>query len=548
MGSISTDTMGLMNVLFLFGGLGLFLYGMKIMGEGLELAAGSKLRRLLEVLTNNKYLGALVGFIITAVIQSSSATTVMVVGFVNAGLMNLTQAVGVIMGANIGTTVTGILISLKLTSLAPVAFFLGVIFCVFSKKKTLQHVGMVIAGFGVLFLGMDIMSTTMAPLKNVPAFTNLFQYTTNPLIGILVGMLVTALIQSSSASIGIMLAMSAAGVITGLDQAIFILYGQNIGTCITALIASAGAKKTAKRAATIHLLFNVLGTLLFVVITLLPIGFVDLMKSVSGNIAQQIAATHVVFNVVSTAILLPLSNVLVKLAYTIVPGKEKQHEICKLKYIDDRILSTPTIAVAQVLNEVRRMAELASNNYQLAMSAFLKPDPETISEVRGNEEVLNFLNHTITDYLIKIHALDLQDNDSRFIGSMFHVVNDLERIGDHAENIIEYIDQFGGSAPPFSDAAIAEIKKMSDMVQDILAKSIKLFDDKRADTDLCDYITVAEEKVDEMNRGLRDSHVGRLNSKACRPESGMIFVEMLSNLERVSDHATNIAYALKEAM
>ena len=202
----------------------------------------------------------------------------------------------------------------------------------------------------------------------------------------------------------------------------------------------------------------------------------------------------------------------------------------------------------QVLNEVRRMAELASNNYQLAMSAFLKPDPETISEVRGNEEVLNFLNHTITDYLIKIHALDLQDNDSRFIGSMFHVVNDLERIGDHAENIIEYIDQFGGSAPPFSDAAIAEIKKMSDMVQDILAKSIKLFDDKRADTDLCDYITVAEEKVDEMNRGLRDSHVGRLNSKACHPESGMIFVEMLSNLERVSDHATNIAYALKEAM
>ena len=541
--------MNYVGIFQLAGGLGLFLFGMKLMGDGLELAAGSRLRRLLEILTSNKYFGAFIGLIITTVIQSSSATTVMVVGFVNAGLMNLSQAVGVIMGANIGTTITGVLITLKIGDIAPVVVFAGVVLYMFMKKKNLQNIGMILTGFGVLFMGMNIMSAAMAPLSDDPSIRLLFEYAKNPVIGILVGTIFTAVIQSSSASIGVLLALTMAGVVTDLRQAVFILYGQNIGTCITAILASIGAKKTAKRAAIIHLLFNLIGTTLFVGITLLPLGnysFVNIIERLFPTTEAQIAGTHVIFNIVTTVLLLPLSEWLVKLSCKILPGEEPLRESVQFKFIDSRLLSTPSIAVAQVLNEVGRMAKIAVDNFSLSIKSFMKPNKETNETVASNELVVNFLNHNITEYLVQINTLELKESDNKLLGSMFHVVNDIERIGDHAENIIEYAEQFNGDKPPFSEDAIVELADMTAKVQLILDDVISLFDSKKTDIGCCDRIIKAEEEIDVLNRTFRNNHVKRLNTRGCSSEGGVIFVEMLSNLERVSDHAANIAFAFKE--
>ena len=560
MGSISTDTMGLMNVLFLFGGLGLFLYGMKIMGEGLELAAGSKLRRLLEVLTNNKYLGALVGFIITAVIQSSSATTVMVVGFVNAGLMNLTQAVGVIMGANIGTTVTGILISLKLTSLAPVAIFLGVIFCVFSKKKTLQHVGMVIAGFGVLFLGMDIMSTTMAPLKNVPAFTNLFQYTTNPLIGILVGMLVTALIQSSSASIGIMLAMSAAGVITGLDQAIFILYGQNIGTCITAVLASIGTSRSAKRATIIHLMFNVIGTVIFTFLFILfPIAHViDGQIPVAGlsgilpsTPAGQIALVHTSFNIVTNLLLLPLGNYLAKAAVRILPDRPGDEvDQMHLEYLTpiqisskDGGLGVSAIYVDQMQHELRRMMLMAQGNVEASFRSVLNRDENELAEVEKTEEYIDFLNKEISLHVSRLIAYETNEKASAVVSSFFTISGNIERIGDHADNLAGYTRLLNKRNISFSPAAQKEIAAMRDICLECVDY---LLTPVAGNVEWLSEVSALEQRIDDMTSDYRRSHLERMRSGECSDEACIIYSELLTDFERIGDHVLNIAQEMAQ--
>lgn len=532
--------MDLTHILQLLGGLGLFLFGMKLMGDGLELVAGSKLRSLLEKLTSNPLLGVLVGVVVTGAIQSSSATTVMVVGFLNAGLLKLEQAVYVIMGANIGTTVTSFLIGLKISYLAPIAVFAGIMLLMITKKKLFQHIGMVIIGFGILFTGMESMSGAMKPLAQMPEFASLMTKFSNPVLGILAGAVLTAVIQSSSASVGIIQALAASGAVN-LGGVIYILFGQNIGTCATALLASIGTNRSGKRAALIHLMFNVIGTLLFIPICLF-FPYVELIEGFVADPKMQISVAHIIFNIVSTAVLLPFAQLLVKLAQKLIPGKDAAYEELRLQFLDERILNTPAIAVAQVTKEVERMAAIARNNFGLAMEVFFKPNRETMQQIKQNEQVLNFLNHSITSYLVKIHAMELLEEDNRMIGSMFHVVNDLERIGDHAENILEYSQNFENGVP-FSGDAVTEMRDMSGRVLKIVDEALAFFLGQQRDKALSTQIMEEEEEIDQLVVALRSHHVERLNALQCTPETGMLFIDILTDLERVSDHATNIMYA-----
>ena len=529
------------------GGLGLFLFGMKLMGDGLELAAGNKLRNLVGQRTTNKYMGALVGLIVTAVIQSSSATTVMVVGFVNAGLMNLAQAVGVIMGANVGTTVTGIMIAFKLSSIAPVAVFLGVVLMSFCKKNNQKHIGQIIAGFGILFMGMEMMSTAMEPLRTSEAFTSMMTSFRNPLLGVLVGMLFTAIIQSSSASVGVLQALGAAGALT-LPSAIYIIYGQNIGTCVTALLSSVGTNKTARRTAIVHLMFNVFGAILFIIITM-ALPFEDLVMRLAPNDpVVQISIVHVIFNLVTTAILLPLSNVLIKTACKVIPGEELEKQGMSLTYLDSRILNTPPIAVAQVIKEVERMGEVATKNFQLAMDALLDGNEKKIQQVEENEELINFLNRGITEYLVKINGLDIEDSDRDAIGALYHVINDWERVGDHAQNISELAQLVVAGKANLSYRAVSEIKEMRELVTRILQESMAMFEGRSQDLSLGNEINNIEEEIDERTRQLRDNHIERLNQGLCSATSGTVYMDLLTNLERIADHSTNVAYSMNKRL
>lgn len=533
------------NVFSMLCGLGLFLFGMKLMGEGLELAAGSKLRILIEKLTQNKYLGALVGIIVTAIIQSSSATTVMVVGFVNAGLMNLTQAVGVIMGANIGTTVTGIMIAINLTKLAPFAIFIGVIMLSFAKRAKVRHVGQIITGFGILFFGMETMSSSMAPLAQSPTFKDLIISLENPFIGLLIGLAFTAVIQSSSASIGVLQALGMAGVIT-LPSAIFVIYGQNIGTCATTILSSIGTNKTAKRTAVIHLLFNVIGTVLFVIITLL-FPFTSFIEGLApNNIMAQISIIHVIFNVVTTLILLPFSNILIKASYKIIKGEDKKkNELC-LKFLDQRILNTPPIAVTQLQKEVQRMSSLAFENFKTSIDALLNKSDSQKSLIYKNEETIDFLNKEITEYLVKINSLDISDKDRNFLGSLFNVVNDIERVGDHCENIFQLAQTMIKRKESFSKYAICEIKQINSMVSSILEESLTFLFAEELDLKRLVTISETEREIDVMVETIKDKCIKRLNCCECNASAGTIFMDLLINFERIADHSINIAFYVTE--
>ena len=429
--------MGFGNIATLLSGLGLLLYGIKILGEGLELAAGAKLKVLLEKMTSNRFAAVLVGFVITTLIQSSSTTTVMVVGFVNTGIMNLTQAIGVIMGANIGTTTTSILVSLDIGKYAPIAIGIGVFLSMLTKKTTKKHIGLAITGFGMLFLGMTLMKDAMEPLASSPVFSEWLMNANNPFMAILIGTVITAVIQSSAASIGILQALASQGLIP-LHFAVYVIYGQNIGTCITALISSIGTKKNSKRTAVMHVLFNVFGTVIFIILTkLLP--FTDWIESLTDNTMMQLSLVHIIFNVVSTLIMFPFADkVLVKLACLIVPDKKDfSEDDFKLQFVDNLMINTPPFAVAQVSKEVHRMAGLARHNFSIAAEDLLNKSCDHFDEVQHTEEVINFLNHNITPILVKINSLDLSYSDAKYIGRVFHVINDIERIGDHAQNLEE---------------------------------------------------------------------------------------------------------------
>jgi len=533
-----------LNYITLAGGIGMFLYGIKIMGEGLELAAGNRLKKMLEKITSNKIVAVLVGATITALIQSSAATTVMVVGFVNTGLMQLSQAVGVIMGANIGTTMTSVLISLNLSDYAPLFLLLGVVLIMFSKKKKVKFVGQVITGFGLLFLGIHTMSSSMAPLKYSPAFKNFLTKATNPIYGIVIGFIITAVMQSSSASIGILQSMAIQGIVP-IKFSAFVLYGQEIGSCVPTLVSSIGTKANSKRAAVIHLLFNCFGAGLFIVITMFT-PYLDLIKSITDNQVVQISIMHILFKVINTVVLLPFSDWLVKLSCKIVRDKDDGENTLTLEYLDDHILTTPPIAVLQAGRETLRMASLARNNLMVASKMLLNNDIGKFDEVMQTEELINFLNHKITHYLVKINALEISREDAKYIGRLFHVVNDIERIGDHAQNIAEAAVSEHDEEIVLTNQAKKEMKNMIDTVFRLLDEAIATFDMQELDIEKAKEITALEDETDSLKDAYQMSHIERLNNGECEMRAGMLFINTLIDLERVGDHAENIAWAVKE--
>lgn len=536
--------MSVANILSMAGGLGLFLFGIRTMGDGLENAAGAKLKRMLEVLTGNRFLAVLVGFVVTAIIQSSTATTVMVVGFVNAGMMSLAQAVGVIMGANIGTTVTSLLIALNFSSVAAASVLVGVILMLASKKTVVKNLGAIFTGFGLLFLGIDMMSDSMAPLRESAGFMNFIvtvsESPLRPLFGIILGIVMTAVLQSSSASVGVLQTLAMQGLVP-LKFSVFVLFGQNIGTCLTALFSTVGAKKNSKRAAVIHLLFNLIGTGIFILIALLT-PYVEWIEKLSPDPMAQIAISHIVFNIVSTVIMFPFAKVLVKLSCLLVPGKDDSESEMHCKFIDDRLLNTPPFAVMQVSKEVARMAKLARDNFETSAHALINRSDKDLDKVMENEEIINYLNHHITSYLVKLNALDITDSDSDYIARVFHAINDIERVGDHAINLAEAAQHNIGEGLKFSDPAREELNQLCGSVVTLLERSMAAFDNQSLSDDEAKELSDLEEHIDDLTLECQDSHIFRLNRKECNTEAGMLYLNTITDFERVGDHAINIAF------
>ena len=536
--------MSITNILSMAGGLGLFLFGIRTMGDGLENAAGAKLKRMLEVLTGNRFLAVLVGFVVTAIIQSSTATTVMVVGFVNAGMMTLAQAVGVIMGANIGTTVTSLLIALNFSSVAAASVLVGVILMLASKKTLVKNLGSIFTGFGLLFLGIDLMSDSMAPLRESAGFMNFIVAVSDsplrPLFGILLGIVMTAVLQSSSASVGVLQTLAMQGLVP-LKFSVFVLFGQNIGTCLTALFSTVGAKKNSKRAAVIHLLFNLLGTGMFILIALLT-PYIEWIEKISSDPMAQIAISHIVFNVVSTVVLFPFAKLLVKLSCLIVPGKDDSESEMHCRFIDDRLLNTPPFAVMQVGKEVARMAKLARDNFETSAYALINRSDKDLNKVMEKEEVINYLNHHITSYLVKLNALDITDSDSDYIARVFHAINDIERVGDHATNLAEAAERNIGDGLTFSDAARDELNQLCGSVINLLDRSIEAFNNQSLGDGEAKELSDLEEHIDDLTLTCQDAHIFRLNRNECNTEAGMLYLNTITDFERVGDHAINIAF------
>ena len=536
--------MTLANLLSFLAGIGLFLFGIKTMGDGLEYAAGSKMKKILGTLTKNKFLAVGMGALVTALIQSSGATTVMVVGFVNAGLMNLAQAAGVIMGANIGTTITSVLIAMNLSDIAPIAIFVGVFMYMFVKKDIIKHIGQIIAGFGMLFWGLSTMSSSMAPLGESETFIHFMTNYSNPIVGILIGLILTAIMQSSSASIGILQALAFQGLVP-ISFAVYIIYGQNIGAVITTILSSLSTKTNSKRTAVIHLLFNVFGTILFLLITAFT-PYVSLLERISDSVAVQISAAHIIFNVVSTVVMFPFINQLIKLSCILVPDKEPKDTKLEFEFYDTRLLSTPPVAVEQIGKEVLRMAYLARDNFVRAADALIKSDTTECQKVDEVEDVINFLNHEITSNLVKINALDLDYTDAKYIGRLFHVVNDIERVGDHAINLSEAAQVRSKEGLGITDEAVAELENMRRCVVELLNGSIEAFKKQELTESEAKRLNTLESTTDDLKERYENAHIERLNKNKCETRSGLMFVNTLIDFERIGDHATNIAWAVRK--
>lgn len=524
----------------IMGGLGLFLYGMNLMGDGLQKSAGSKLKRIIELLTSNVIMGVLVGMVVTMIIQSSSATTVMVVGFVNAGIMSLPQAIGVIMGANIGTTITAQLVSLDVDFLAPVALGIGIVIYMFAKKPKYKHIAEILIGFGILFTGMDFMKDAVKPLAEYQGFTDmLLSFGHHPLLGVLMGFAITAIVQSSSASMGMLIALASQGLIP-VTAALPILYGENIGTCVTSLISSIGATRNARRAAIMHLTFNVLGSMIFMLILSKPI--VAIVTAIDPtDAARQIANAHTLFNVINVIILLPFNKLIVKLALKLVPEtKGEQDDDSKVvKYIDDRMIETPSIALANIVKETLRMGEKSKESLNAAMDGIVDKSKEKIELSFKREKLINELQKLILNYLLKLSKASLNEDSRDTVDALFNTVNDIERIGDHAENIAELAKDIVDSEISFSDVGIGELKDMYNKVVSTYTYALEAM--RTSNVELACKVIKMEEQVDMMEKSCRANHMNRLNSSSCSIESGVIYLDIISNLERVSDHAVNIA-------
>ena len=527
------------------GGLGLFLFGMELMSDSIEKVAGARLRRILEIFTTNRFMGMIVGIIFTGIIQSSSACTVMVVSFVNSGLMNLYQAAGVILGANIGTTITSQLVSFNLYKIAPLILLAGVVVMMFTKKEKVRKVAEVVVGFGILFVGLSTMSQAMANMKNEPQVVNLLMSLKNPFLATLMGFALTAIIQSSSVTVSIVLLLANQDLLP-LPITLYIILGCNIGACATAMLASMTGKKDAKRAALIHLLFNIIGTVI-IYIALFVAGdqIVELIKSISADNGRFVANAHTLIKIAQVIMLFPFTGWLVKMTYLIVPGEDQKvgyRESYQLKYIGDKVVFNPATAVVEVIKELERMASLAEENLNRAMNALITLDEEDIEEVYEVEKNINFLNHAITDYLVKINQTTLPIEDLNSLGALFHVVNDIERIGDHAENVADAARQRKEEGVSISKEAQKELGDMLEMVNKIIRYAVEMF--AKSDESHMQEIVTLEDQVDEKERELQKKHVERLTKGECSPEAGMIFSDIVSGLERVADHATNIAFAI----
>ena len=511
----------------------------------IEKVAGAKLRQILEQLTTNRFTGILVGVVFTAIIQSSSACTVMVVSFVNSGLMNLYQAAGVIFGANIGTTVTSLLVSFKLEKIAPVILLLGVIVVMFCKKQKITKFGEIIIGFGILFMGLSTMSGAMSGMKDSPTVIHMFASLQQPVLAVLLGAVLTAIIQSSSVTVSIMVLMANQGLL-GLDMCMFIILGCNIGACTSALLASLTGKKDAKRAASIHLIFNVIGTIIVYIIFM---ACVHQVVGVLSDIAHQdagrvVAYAHIAIKLFQVVVMAPFIGAIVKMTYVLVPGSDKKigyRDSHQLKYIGEKVVFNPATAIVEVIKELDRMASLAGENLNRAMNALITLDEEEIAEVYDVEENIDFLSHAITDYLVKINQTTLPIEDLKSIGALFHVVNDIERIGDHAENIADAAKRRNETGVSFSKDAQTEMGIMLDMVNTLLRFSLEMF--VKSSEEHQEDISHLEEAIDEKEKELQQKHLERLTNNECTPEAGVLFSDIISGLERVADHATNIAFA-----
>ena len=533
------------------GGLGMFIYGMQIMAQGLENAAGDRMKSLLGVLTKNKFFGVLLGAFITAVIQSSSATTVMVVGFVNAGIMNLQQAMGVIMGANVGTTITGWLVSsvewaefLSPSTLAPLAIMLGVIIMLTGKRRSSKDVSSIVIGFGLLFVGISTMSASVAPLKDSEAFCSIFvKLGHNPILGIIAGAVVTAVIQSSSASVGILQSLAAAGLVP-FGAAIYIIMGQNIGTCVTAILSSMGAKKNAKTAALMHLLFNIIGTVLFSIVAIIYLKTVNPVWA-TGTITQtQISMVHMIFNIATTVMLFPLSDYIIKLAKKIgkVEDGEKDDSMVLL---DERMMETPSLALQSLFSEVIRMGHIVEKSLQVAKDVLFSLNEDEIQLLREDEETVDKLSAGITSYAIKLTSLQISQREHQDVAHILQVVSDMERISDYCENISEFAEALAEKKVMFSEVGREHLTEMIEVCTDSYLNALKAFEENDKDSAL--KTIEKETEADGMEISLRAKHIERLTNNQCNTEAGIVFLDTLVCMERISDHARNIAEEVLEA-
>ena len=539
--------MHITNIISLLGGLGLFLFGMKYMSDGLNQVAGNKMQALLEKLTRNRFKGFLLGVVVTAVIQSSSATTVMLMGFLNAGIMDLAQATGVIIGANIGTTITAVLIAIDVSAIAPFCIFIGTVMALFCKKQTQKYIGQVILGFGVLFFGLKYMSgpDAMGVLKTSAAFQTFITKANNPILGLVIGFIMCSVLQSSSASIGVLqaLAMTSASLMP-MKFAIFLIIGINVGSAMPLFLSAIGAKTNAKRAAVIYFIFDFVGMLIFTPIALIFPQYMEWITTLSDNGSVQVAIAHIIFKVVTAFVMLPFIKWVVKLSEIIIKPKEHDTRL-RFEFIDKKVSNNPIATAMQIGSEVERMARIVRNNFVIACEGFLVMDNSRQRELEENEELINWLNHNISDFMVTVTSKEMPGAVSEYIGKLFHVITDLERIGDHAQNIMDRVSTAKDDDLGFTETGIAEFKEIYEIDLELLDRALGAFMNKHLTDDEEHQLHYLEDTIDYLTLTAQDNHVQRLREKKCHTSSGVIYTKALQDLERVGDHSYNIAWAAR---
>ncbi|MBQ7203060.1 MAG: Na/Pi cotransporter family protein [Eubacterium sp.] len=534
--------MTIQNIIHLFGGLGLFLFGMKFMSEGINQVAGDKMKNLLEKLTSNRIKGFLLGVLVTVIIQSSSATTVMLMGFLNAGIMTLAQATGVIIGANIGTTITAILIAIDVSAIAPICIFIGAVMALFSKKTTHKYVGQIILGFGILFFGLKYMSgdNAMGVLKTSEAFQSFITKANNPFLGLAIGIIMCSVLQSSSASVGVLQVLALQGVMP-IGFAMYLIIGINVGSAMPLFLSALGAKTNAKRAALIYFMFDFVGMVIFTPITLFT-PFCDWITTLSANGSVQVATGHIIFKVVTALALLPFVPIMVKISEKLIPQKEHESQF-RFTYIDPKVADNTVSAGPQVLAEVERMAKIVRENIELSAEMFISGDLTREREVTDNEELINWLNHSISDFLVTLTSHEQSAGMSERIVRVFHTITDLERIGDHALNIYDRAKEVDDNSLHFSESAIEEFKGIYDEMLVLYDGAVEAFLNTRLTDAEAHRLHAIEDTIDRHTREAQDNHVQRLREKKCSTSSGVVFTKVLQDLERMGDHAYNIAWS-----